>query len=84
MGLHEKADLVRTRDDFARFLTDVLADLQNRPQDWENGTLERFLEAWSAWVVDMPGWYKNRGERIPDQPDWNLLAAMVMAARVYE
>ncbi len=84
MGLHEKADLVRTRDDFARFLTDALADLQSRPQDWENGTLERFLEAWAAWVVDMPGWYKNRGGRIPDQPDWNLLAAMVMAARVYE
>ncbi|MEU1181325.1 hypothetical protein ABZ464_27495 [Streptomyces sp. NPDC005820] len=84
MGLHEKADLVRTRDDFARFLTDALADLQNRPQDWENGTLERFLEAWVAWVVDMPGWYKNRSERIPDQPEWNLLATMVMAARVYE
>ncbi|MFE7974338.1 hypothetical protein [Streptomyces shenzhenensis] len=82
--MREQAENVRTGDDFARFLTDALADVRNRPQDWENDTLERFLEAWAAWVVDMPGWYRNRGEQMPDQPTWNLLAAMVMAARVYE
>lgn len=84
MGLYEQVDLVSTREDFARFLTDALADLRNRPQDWENDTLESFLEAWSAWVMAMPSLCKNLGKRVPDQPDWNLLANMVMAARIYE
>ena len=84
MSLHETAAGVRTREDLARFLQEALSDLQNRPEEWENDTLERFLEAWAAWVEDLPGWYANRGETMPDQPDWNLLANMVMAARVYE
>ncbi|MEV0642842.1 hypothetical protein AB0I77_49670 [Streptomyces sp. NPDC050619] len=84
MSLHETAAGVRTREDLARFLQEALSDLQNRPEEWENDTLDRFLEAWAAWVEDLPGWYANRGEGMPDQPDWNLLASMVMAARVYE
>lgn len=75
---------VETREDFVRFLGEMSLDLRNRPQEWENGTLERFLEAWAAWVDDLPGWYANRGEEMPEQPDWKLLADMVMAARVYE
>nr|WP_253267796.1 hypothetical protein [Streptomyces asoensis] len=84
MDLDDQADSVRTREDFVQFLADALADLQNRPEDWENVTLENFLEAWGAWVGSMPGWCKNQGKELPDQPDWNLLAAMVMAARIYE
>lgn len=84
MDLNEKADRVRTREDFAQLLLDVLADLRKHPDGWENDTLEDFLEAWAAWVGSMPGWYMNRGEPMPDLPDWKVLANMVMAARVYE
>ncbi|TDC30988.1 hypothetical protein E1261_11975 [Kribbella albertanoniae] len=75
---------MRTRDDLAHFLRVAMADLQARPRKWENSTLERFLEAWAAWVEDLPGWYANRGADVPDQPDWNLVANMVLAARIYE
>ncbi|MFD9436718.1 hypothetical protein [Streptomyces sp. NPDC060002] len=84
MGLHESVHRVRSREDFAEFLSDALIDLREHPEDWENSTLENFLEAWGAWVGDMPGWCANRGEAIPEQPDWHLLAGMVMAARIYE
>ncbi|MCX5370294.1 hypothetical protein OG613_15015 [Streptomyces sp. NBC_00015] len=83
-NLDDQAVAVTTREDFVVFLAAALADLRDRPEEWENRTLGNFLEAWGAWVGDMPGWYANRGEVVPEQPDWHLLAAMVMAARIYE
>lgn len=84
MSLYDQVDRVVTREDFVAFLAAALADLQDRPEEWENRTLENFLEAWGAWVGSMPGWCANRGEAVPEQPDWRLLAGMVMAARIYE
>ena len=51
---------------------------------WENPTLERFLEALAASCTDMPGYFLNRGVEQPEQPDWNLVARMLVAASVYE
>jgi hypothetical protein len=43
-----------TRDDLVRTIAELLADSQqNRDRDeWENPTLDRFLEAMGAWVDD--------------------------------
>jgi len=32
----------------------------------------------------MPGYFHNCGESQPDQPDWQLVATMLMAASTYE
>lgn len=55
MSLDDQADRVVTREDFVAFLAAALADLRDRPEEWENRTLENFLDAWGAWVGDMPG-----------------------------
>jgi hypothetical protein len=40
---------VETREDFARFLSALLADfLATGASEWENGTLGRFLDAFAA------------------------------------
>lgn len=83
-NLDDQAVAVTTREEFVAFLAAALTDLRDRPEEWENRTLENFLEAWGAWVGSLPGWCENHGKETPDQPDWNLLAAMVMAARIYE
>jgi hypothetical protein len=75
---------VRTRDELAVFVQRLRADLLARPDEWENTTLERFLEAFAAWCVDMPGYFANIGEPLPEQPDWELVARMLSAAAVYE
>ena len=42
---------VETRDDFARFLSAVLADFRSTGEtEWENGTLDRFLYGLSAFA----------------------------------
>jgi hypothetical protein len=50
---------------------------QGRIEDWENPTLERFLEAMHAWLETM-------GPRVGKTPSWKFVEAMVRAAKIYE
>jgi hypothetical protein len=75
---------VRSREDLARFIRDLAESVRRDPATWENRDLWSFLEAMSAWVEDMEGYFKNRGEAVPASLDWKTVAAMLAAARVYE
>jgi hypothetical protein len=75
---------VKSRDDFAKFIRALVADFDQQPDSWENATLGSFLEAMSAWVTDMDGYYRNKGEAIPVQPEWSTLAEILAASRTYE
>ena len=73
---------VETRDDFARFLLAVLADFRPTGEaEWENGTLDRFLDGLSAFAdvraVEAP-------EPDQEQASWRLFAELVRAATGYE
>lgn len=75
------ASLVKTRDDFAAFVTDVLADFADRggAREWENGTLDRFLDGVAAFA----------GARVQDgqdqdNPTWKLFAEIIAAGTGYE
>lgn len=84
MTLGDDNDTIRTREDFAEFVKAVSRDLRDNPTSWSNTSLQSYLEALAAWVDDMDGYYSNRGRLIPEQPDWPIVADMLMAARVYE
>lgn len=75
---------VRTREDLSGFVLALRNDLRTNPNDWENDSLERFLEAFAAWCIDLAGYFKNQGEAVPNQPDWRLVAQMLLAASTYE
>jgi hypothetical protein len=75
---------VRSREDLAQFVRTLADDLRQQPEAWENRDLGPFLEAMSAWIEDMEGYYRNRGEAVPSQPEWSTLAEILAAARVYE
>lgn len=84
MNLPNQLDSIRTREDFLAFVQGLSNDLRDNSKGWENADLGLFLSALGAWVGDMDGYYKNRGERIPQQLDWKILAQMLWAARIYE
>ncbi|MBD9598141.1 hypothetical protein IB270_35615 [Ensifer sp. ENS05] len=75
---------VTNRKQFCEFLDDMRKELIEGQVQWENSTLENFLEAFSAWVGDMDGYYKNRGIERPETLGWIDLARMFHAARFYE
>lgn len=51
--------------------------LQGKTEDWENPTLEQFLEAMHAWLTTM-------GPRIEGKPSWKFVEGLVRAAKIYE
>jgi|SRR6266853_5496195 hypothetical protein len=60
------------------------ADLTDNPDEWENPTLDRFLEAMAAWVAASDNYYRNTGRPYPDNVSWRLFAEVLAAARSYE
>ena len=67
-GRFAKADpsCVATKQDAARLVEAMVDDLRRHPAEWENQTLERFLEALAASLTSSRDW--------PDEVSWRLLA----------
>lgn len=84
MDLKQKVDAVDSRDDFVEFIGALRHDLSARPEDWQNPTLDGFLEALAAWVQDMDGYYRNNRLPVPSTPNWKNVAEMMLAAKYYE
>lgn len=82
--MEEWVDRPMSRAELAIFLDRMADSLRSNPEEWENHTLEWFLEAWSAWVNDMDGAFRWWGEPVPECPSWKLIATMVLAASAYE
>ncbi|MFF5442625.1 hypothetical protein [Streptomyces achromogenes] len=72
------------REAFGAFLARLRADHAANGRQWENATLDDFLEALEAWVASSPGWYRNVGHELPPEGDWTFFARALTAARIYE
>jgi hypothetical protein len=77
-------DEVKTRADLAAYVRALAAELRSGEKSWENANLQSFLDALAAWTMDMEGLYENRGEAVPEQPSWKLVAELLRAATLYE
>lgn len=51
--------------------------LSGAVEDWENPTLEQFLEGMHAWLETM-------GPRVGNDLSWKFVEAMLRAAKIYE
>jgi hypothetical protein len=59
-------------------IEELRAELQRGAiEDWENPTLEQFLEGMHAWLETM-------GPRVGKEPSWKFIEAMLRAAKIYE
>lgn len=84
MEIHDQIELIKSKEDLANFVEALKADLVANPDDWENQTLERFLDAMSAWIYSMENAYRNMGKEFPEQPSWKMIADILYAAKMYE
>ena len=80
----DSAPSIRTRQDLARFIRELANDFRSNPDEWENDTLDSFLEALAAWTDEMDGYYRDMNEDAPVTPQWKMSADMLMSASVYE
>jgi hypothetical protein len=84
MSLDQCVETIRSREDFVSFVKSLRASLSTDSNGWENRNLGSYLEAVAAWVEDMDGYYENRGQPVPQQPDWKVLGEILLAATLYE
>lgn len=84
MNLNQKVALIRTREDFVAFVQELLRDLNAIPDEWENSTLESYLEAMAAWTEDAEGYYTNQRVPLPQHPSWRMLGEILLASKYYE
>ncbi len=76
---------VSSRNDVLRIVGEMLADYEGSgASEWENGTLARFLAAFGNFLHDLDGYFANHAEPMPAQPNWALLATLLVAASGYE
>jgi hypothetical protein len=75
---------VNTKEDLSRFVAELVDDFKLNGESWENNNIADFLEAMSAWIFDMDGYYLNQGLPVSDQPSWSDFARILLAAKYYE
>ncbi|MCR1781909.1 hypothetical protein KVF89_05120 [Nocardioides carbamazepini] len=79
---HVEPESTTTRDEFGDFVLGVLADFsESGRSEWENNTLERFLDGLSAFALAR---VNGRSDGEQEQPSWNLFAELIVAATGYE
>jgi hypothetical protein len=76
-------DNVETREALAAYVVQLRRELNAPGEEWENRSLEHYLEALASWIEDCPGYFANRGLAEPTQPTWSLFAHMLRAATMY-
>ena len=77
-------DQVNSHNDLAEIVQQMLGDLRAHPDEWENATLDRFLDALAGALQGLPGGYANRGEQFPTAPTWSMFAGVLVTASGYE
>jgi len=81
--LNNLLDRIENNKDFVLFVEQLIIDLKQNPDNWENNTLESFLESMSAWVNSLEGFYLNQGSQSP-RIDWKFIGQLLLASRIYE
>ena len=80
----DDVDSVSDRHDLATYINLLRLDMRRNPEEYENLTLDDYLEALAAFITDMDGYCKNRGEKMPEHPSWSMIASCLAAASIYE
>jgi hypothetical protein len=84
LSLEDKVKEINTRQDFVSFVQSLREDFLRNGDNWENQQLPNYLAAMAGWVEDMDGYYQNLGQVMPEQPNWSMLAQILLASRIYE
>lgn len=84
MKFVRETDSIETREDLVRYVERLREDLLSNKEDWENPTLERFLDAMSAQINSLDQLYKNLKKETPVVPSWKVFAEILSGAKIRE
>lgn len=84
MDFAKTVNKIENKNDFLEFMEHLIRNLKESPDEWENKTLEDYLDALLSWVENMDGYYENTNQSIPKNLDWKVFADILIAAKMYE
>ena len=84
MNWNEIITKVKSKDEFAKFIGELVNDLRRNPDSWENINLEDYLVAMQSWVEDIDGWEQNLSIDTMTFNVWQLMAHILYASKIYE
>lgn len=84
LKLTQQVKLIKSREEFIRFVKDLATYLETRPSERSDQNVIPYLQSIAAWTNDMDGYYENRGEKPPAEPSWRTLGEILIAALLYE
>ncbi|SFA99522.1 MULTISPECIES: hypothetical protein [unclassified Bacillus (in: firmicutes)] len=67
---------IENREEFISFIDELKKDLFANKTEWENLTLEDYLEAIKGWMEDT--------NSLPSNPNWSTFAEILMSGKFYE
>ena len=68
---------MKTKEEVIKTLQSLHSDLHQNPEEWENPTLDRYLEAMAAWL-------DSARMREIREPSWDLICDLLEAGKIYE
>jgi len=80
---------IKNKESFILFMEKLIVDLEKNPSDWENPTIDRYLDALSAWLYGKDRIVEYAGrqfveKKTPIEVTWNFLGLILSAAQIYE
>lgn len=81
MHLHEQLETVTDEASFLAFVHALVVDRRSDAEHWENGSIEDFLEAASAWAEDSAFGSK---QGLSSASPWRKFATFLYCGKIYE
>ena len=73
------------KESFTTYAKNLLEDFKLNGGNWENKSLENFIEAIYRYASDIDGYYSNMNfDTSPNTPTWRIFAQILKGASVYE
>ena len=74
-----------TKQEFILFIENFRTDFIENKEQWENKSIEDYLEAISRYTEDIDGYYKNTNQDINlEKVDWKVFADILKGSSMYE
>jgi hypothetical protein len=74
-----------TKQEFILFTENLRTDFIENKEQWENKTIEDYLEAMSSYAEDIDGYYKNTNQNIDlKMVNWKVFSDILKGSSIYE
>lgn len=74
-----------TKKEFIQFIENLRLDFIQNKEQWENKTIEDYLEAISRYTEDINEYYKNTNQDIDlKEIDWKVFSDILKGSSMYE